>query len=47
MELKLRFPLPVRVVPLVLIVPYGIETRYKSPPQYGHTVLIVPYGIET
>ena len=32
----------------LLIVPYGIETRYKRKKTvYGNYLLIVPYGIET
>ena len=34
-------------VPLLLIVPYGIETDLCGDINYNYILLIVPYGIET
>ena len=31
----------------LLIVPYGIETKWKNFPFFLNGLLIVPYGIET
>ena len=47
MELKqclTDFPVLLRIL---LIVPYGIETRYRKVNQDVRYLLIVPYGIET
>ena len=47
MELKHSLILLVDVLLTVLIVPYGIETRYFENFSTAYKVLIVPYGIET
>ena len=47
MELKPSWNNMESTTMLVLIVPYGIETREKAVSTRTITVLIVPYGIET
>ena len=48
MELKPHLHIQKKVLPLLLIVPYGIETRRKAQVLPLHLqLLIVPYGIET
>ena len=47
MELKLVFIVLLLLYLVVLIVPYGIETRLVCASQCSFDVLIVPYGIET
>ena len=47
MELK-RGENPIECVsPVLLIVPYGIETHGKETRWHSSDLLIVPYGIET
>ena len=48
MELKLAYTSASPDTSTLLIVPYGIETKYeKSGHDNPHVLLIVPYGIET
>ena len=47
MELKRIVGIPERVVGLLLIVPYGIETKNIRLSSLTTILLIVPYGIET
>ena len=47
MELKQPHFRPWRVWPILLIVPYGIETLKALHPDLPLGLLIVPYGIET
>ncbi len=47
MELKLEAVHCVAHYPIVLIVPYGIETGQKQQNPVSLLVLIIPYGIET
>ena len=47
MELKLAFARPTASDTLLLIVPYGIETKLTNLPLTPLLLLIVPYGIET
>ena len=47
MELKLRCQELVPTSFLLLIVPYGIETKIVKLQNYLMKLLIVPYGIET
>ncbi|GAK38256.1 hypothetical protein JCM15093_3591 [Bacteroides graminisolvens DSM 19988 = JCM 15093] len=47
MELKLPVPQGIDCTGHLLIVPYGIETKYQTGVHPGYLLLIVPYGIET
>ena len=47
MELKLCSRSQFRIRRLLLIVPYGIETKDLSYALAASSLLIVPYGIET
>ena len=47
MELKQLYVLFLHGRRVVLIVPYGIETRHNARSDQVNDVLIVPYGIET
>ena len=47
MELKLLHQPRVQPVPILLIVPYGIETSSGGELKQIVRLLIVPYGIET
>ena len=47
MELKHCTSFNLQTSSKVLIVPYGIETRFAKTLPGDHGVLIVPYGIET
>ena len=47
MELKLGFGEQLSRWHILLIVPYGIETKHCYRAYPGNRLLIVPYGIET
>ena len=47
MELKLLHQPRIEPVRVLLIVPYGIETRFAATVSALRCLLIVPYGIET
>ena len=47
MELKHPYNFPLIPQYGLLIVPYGIETKYVLDERRSYPLLIVPYGIET